>query len=221
MVKIKLDVDEAGLKRAMEKKQKLINRNIKTVLQRLALPDLIDRIMIGFDRLADRADQLPEDPTNPSNWRAEFRSKLEEDLSNTFIVTGNRITVKIGEKDFLGYDPSGSTDPTDPSPLQWMVYYIEGLAGDWAFISPDIYDRFRGSGSFEQLRNRGRFGEGFLISREDFEAEGWDEIIPFDQVRHPFSGFSPLDIFTEALNEWKIRPFIQKAVDAAVQGRKL
>ena len=40
-------------------------------------------------------------------------------------------------------------------------------------------------------------------------------------VKHPFSGFSPLDIFAEALNEFKIRPFIQEAINAAIRGVKV
>jgi len=60
-----------------------------------------------------------------------------------------------------------------------------------------------------------------MISREDFYAEGWNEVVPFESVRHPFSGFAPVDIFTEALHEWRIRPFIQKAIDAAIRGKRL
>ncbi len=60
-----------------------------------------------------------------------------------------------------------------------------------------------------------------MISKEDYSEEGWDKIMPFEAVRHPFSGYSPLDIFTEALNEWKIRPFIEKAISASVKGRRL
>ena len=60
-----------------------------------------------------------------------------------------------------------------------------------------------------------------MISKEQYQYQGWDKVIPFDQVRHPFSGFAPLDIFTEALNEFKIRTFIQKALDAATKGERV
>lgn len=219
MVKLKANIDRAQLKRIIEKKQKLLQENIAAVIRNEAIPHLIDRIMEGFDSLADRADQLPEDPTNPSNWRDEFRTKLQEDLQNTFRISGNRIQIDIGEKRFLGYAEGGENESSDSTPLVWLVYYIEGLAGDWAFIGPDLYERFRGSGTFDETW--GRFGQGFMISKEQYFEEGWNNIVSYESVRHPFSGFSPVDIFNEALNEFRLRPFIQKAIDAATAGRKL
>ncbi len=217
--KIKANVDIGKLKAIFEKKQKLIQRNIAVVLKKEAIPFLIERIMVGFDSLADRANMLPEDPTNPGNWRMEFLTKLEEDLERTFVLAGDRITIRLGDKDFLGYNPSGTIDPDDTEPLHWMVFFIEGLVGDWAFISPENYSRLSGGSTYKP--GWGRFNSGFMISRQDYEEQGWNRIIPFDQVRHPFSGFSPLDIFAEALREFKLRPFIQKAIDASIKGKQL
>ena len=67
----------------------------------------------------------------------------------------------------------------------------------------------------------GRFGEGFLIDRESYERDGWAEIMPFEVARHPFSGYSPFDIFAEALREFQLRPFLKRAIKAAAEGRKL
>jgi len=220
MVKIKGKLDLSKLKRIISNRQKLLEDNIKTVLKTEAIPILIARIMDGYDALSERADQLPEDPTNPSNWRQEFLDLLNRDLQDTFIVSGKRVKVSLGDKKVLGYT-DGESEPTDSTPLIWLVYYIEGLAGDWAFITPDLYDRRKGSGAFAKLEQQGRFGGGFLISKEAFFDEGWDRFAAFDTVRHPFSGFSPLDIFTEAVREFRLRPFIQKAIKAASEGRKL
>ncbi len=217
--KIKANIDISKLKTIFEKRQKLIQRNIVAVLKKEAIPFLIERIMIGFDSLAERANMLPEDPTNPGNWRMEFLNKLEEDLERNFVVAGDRITIRLGDKDFLGYNPAGQIDSDDTEPLHWMVFFIEGLVGDWAFISPENYSRLTGGSKYKT--SWGRFKSGFMISRQDYEEQGWNRTIPFDQVRHPFSGFSPLDIFAEALREFKLRPFVQKAIDAAIQGRKL
>jgi hypothetical protein len=60
-----------------------------------------------------------------------------------------------------------------------------------------------------------------MVSKSEYEEQGWDRVIPFSEVRHPFSGYSPVDIFAEALREFKLRPFVQKAIDAAIQGRRL
>ena len=220
MVKIKAKVDEASLKKAIDDFRGLLNRNIENVILNEAIPHLISLVMVGFDSLSDRADMLPEDPTNPSNWREDFLIKLNQDIHNTFSVNQGRVTFRMGEKSFLGYDPSGKTnDPNDSSPLQWLVYYIEGLAGDWGFMTPNIYEMRRGPGSWESTW--GRFGKGFMISRDKFEEEGWGDFIPFEQIRHPFSGYSPLDIFAEAVREFRLRPFIEKALKAAARGSKL
>jgi hypothetical protein len=216
--KIKAKVDTSKLKTILEKRQKLIQGNIVSILKHEAIPTLITKIMIGYDDLSQRADMLPEDPTNPANWRTEFLTKLQEDLEDTFIVTGSRISVRIGDKDFLGYNPEGSISPDDTQPLHWMVFFLEGLIGDWAFISPEAYKSITGS---DYKAGWGRFASGFMVSREDYQVNGWDRKIPFDQVRHPFSGFSPVDIFAEALREFQLRPFIQRAIDAAMKGKKL
>ena len=220
MVTLKVKIDKSQLKRIIEKKRKLLQTNIKSVLKKEAIPFLISRIMDGFDSLADRANQLPEDPTNPANWRQDFQEMLFNDLQRTFTVSGKTIRINLGDKKVLGYT-EGETDPTNQTPLVWLVYYIEGLAGDWAFITRETYDARKGSGAFAKLASQGRFGAGFLISKEDFFDEGWQRFVAFDSVRHPFSGFSPLDIFTEALNEFRLRPFIDKAIKAAAAGRKL
>lgn len=211
-------IDRAKLKKIVENKQKLIMANIKSVVKNEAIPHLIDLIMVGYDDLSARAAIGPDDPTNPQNWRAEFLAKLRKDLDDTLIVTRDRIVVRLGDKEFLGYNPTGTIDPDDTEPLHWLVFFIEGLAGDWGFVTPDTYQRITRGRYNPQW---GRFSQGFMISREDYEEQGWSQVVPFDQVRHPFSGYAPVDIFREALNEFKIRPFIRKAIDAAVQGRRL
>ena len=216
--KIKANIDVSKLKSTIEKKQKLIQKNIVTVLKRDAIPLLISRVMVGYDRLSDVADQSPEDPTNPANWRAEFLSALEEDLTRTFVVAGDRISIRLGDKQFLGYSGGNTIDPNDTEPLHWMVFFIEGLIDDWAFISPEKFTQITGQ---PYKPGWGRFESGFMVSRGDYEEQGWDKRIPFSEVRHPFSGFAPLDIFAEALREFKLRPFIQKAIDAAIKGRQL
>lgn len=217
-IKTTVKLDSAALKKFIEAKQKLIKDNIVAVLRKEAVPSLIDKIMKGFDKLSERADQLPEDPTNPSNWRQEFLDKLQKDFQENFIIQDNRLIIRVGEKKFLGYDPSGLAPPGEQD-LVWLVYYIEGLAGEWGFLTPDIYDSLRGQGAFQSTW--GRFGKGFLISKEQFDSEGWQTVTSFEAIKHPFSGFSPVDIFQEALDEFNLRPFIKKAIKAASENKKL
>jgi hypothetical protein len=217
--KADLNFDTAKLRSIIKKKQDLLSHNIFTTARSEAIPHLIDLIMDGYDRLSDRMSVMPEDPTHPGNWRTEFKNKLHEELERNLIVSDKGLIVRLGEKEFLGYTENGELgDPTDSTPLVWMVYYIEGLLGEWAFISADVYERFRGK---PLDATAGRFGQGFMISRRAFDEEGWNSVTTFDEVRHPFSGTSPLDIFTEALNEFKMRPFVEKAIKAAEEGRRL
>ena len=129
--KIKINLDVSRLKKIIEKKQKLIQKNIHTILKREAIPLLIAMIMDGYDDLSERAEMGPDDPTNPANWRNEFLLKLEKDLERTFIVTGDRVSVRLGDKDFLGYDPSGKTASQadiDESPIRIIRELLGGHA---------------------------------------------------------------------------------------------
>jgi hypothetical protein len=218
--KTKLTFDNTKLKNIIKGKQDLVNHNINAVVKNEAVPHLIDLIMDGYDRLSDRMSSMPDDPTNPANWRETFKTKLHQDLERNLIVTERGLIIRLGEKDYLGYTPSGELPESNnsPEPLLWMVYYLEGLIGEWAFITPEIYERFRG---IPMDPSFGRFGDGFMLPRHKFEQEGWERVVSFDAVRHPFSSMSPLDIFTEALNEFKMKPFIEKAIKAAKEGRRL
>ena len=218
-VKISAEINMPSLKGFIESTELLIRQNIKSVLRNQAIPHLIDLIMIGYDSLSDIANTGPDDPTNPANWREEFYLKLQKDLEDTFIVTGDNIRVKLGDKAFLGYNESGGISPDDVEPLHWLVFYLEGLIGDWAFITPETYTRVTHGGIYKP--GWGRFEEGFMINREDYEEQGWGRVVPFAQVRHPFSGFAPLDIFSVALDGFKIRHFVGKAIAAAAEGRRI
>jgi hypothetical protein len=215
--KVKVNFDQSKLKKILESRQKLIHGNIVTVVRTEAIPHLIDMIMDGYDGLSDRMSTLPEDPTNPSNWRTAFKTKLDEDLNRNLTVTERGLIIRLGDKEFLGYTDDEQGDPDDTMPLTWLVYYLEGLSGEWAFISRDVYKEKR-----TRVGSKlGRFGDGFMISKDQFEKENWGKYISFEEARHPFSGYAPVDIFTEALNEFRFKPFIEKAIKASKEGRKL
>jgi len=216
--KIKAKVDTTKLKKLIDKKKKLLRKNIATVVETDAIPQLVALVMAGFDGLGDRMSLLPEDPTNPLNWRQEFQDQLHDDLSDTYAVQDGGISFALGKKDALGYTPSEVQESGDTTPLHWLVYYIEGLAGEYAFIPESLYIQLRGKPS---EGSGGKFGAGFMISKDDFFEEGWDKVAEWSALRHPFSSFSPLDIFTEALREFSLRPFIKKAITATADGREL
>ena len=216
--KANIKVDSSKLKKILKSKQDLISSNIQIVVTTQAIPHLIDLVMKGYDSLSQRMNTLPEDPTNPSHWRQEFKASLQRDLEQNLLITSKGLIVRLGNKEFLGYASGNTNDPNDSNPLTWMVFYIEGLVGEWAFISPEVYEKHANKPPDPSW---GRFADGFMISKAQFDADGWSKAVSFEEVRHPFSGFSPLDIFTEALNEFQMKPFIARAIKAAKGGQKL
>lgn len=218
MVRAKVSLDRSKLTKIYDQKKRLIRKNILAVLKKEALPNLVNLIMIGYDTLSERMEILPDDPTNPELWREEFKLLLERELEDTVFIDNDSIRIRMGDKDVLGYTEGELIGPEDDTPLHWLVYYLEGLAGDWAFLSPENYETITGHAYNPEW---GRFHQGFMISREEYTDKGWDKVIPFNELRHPFSGFSPLDIFKVALDEFTLRPFIEKAVTAAAKGQKL
>ena len=217
-LKVKVSMDKARLKEIIARKQKLVLDNVVTVLRQEAGPHLIALIMRGYDKLAEVMSTLPEDPTHPAYWREEFLAQIMSDFEDNFIVQDNRILIRMGDKEFLGYTPGERLDPDDAQPVHWLVFYLEGLVGEWAFISPETYQKITRK---PYNPSWGRFSRGFMISRREYHAKRWNEQVAFTEVRHPFSGFAPLDIFREALSEFDLRPFVQKAMDATSEGRKL
>ena len=89
--KIKMKIDKAGLARIIDRKKRLLHKNINSVVRQEVIPHLITLVMVGYDGLSERMDMLPEDPTNPANWREEFREQLATDLSDTYRVEGDKI----------------------------------------------------------------------------------------------------------------------------------
>ena len=226
-IKLELSKDQKALvERILQAKLKLINDNVEAVIKKEAIPHLIDLVMQGYDKLSERMEMLgPEDPTNPANWRDIFKAKLEKDAEDTFFFdkSSGLLKVNLGERSFLGY--SDDPDTSSTSPLVWMVYYLEGLTGSWAWITADTYEQVfaETGGTFDPQWGRFKNAPGFMLSGGEFfdRRNPWRSKLTWTEVRHPFSAFSPLDIFAEALNEFNIRPFIDKALKAALAGKKL
>lgn len=217
-IKVKATVDRDKVKKIIAKKRKLLHQNIEAVIRNDAIPYLIALVMKGYDELSERMEGMQEDdPTNPANWREEFIELLREDFEDNFLYQDNKIIIRMGDKNILGYT-GGEQDPGDDQPIHWLVFYLKGLVGEWAFISPGVYERITGR---KYKPHWGKFGEGFMISRKAYYGKGWNRVMAFEEVRHPFSGFAPLDIFREAVNEFKLSTFVKRAVTATAEGRKI
>ena len=226
-IKVKLELSKtqkALVEKIVAAKMKLVENNIEAVIRKEAIPHLIDLVMKGYDNLSDRMDTLPhDDPTNPANWRDVFKAKLEQEAVETFVYdrSSGIMKVNLGEKSFLGYGETPDTQ--SDTPLIWMVYYLEGLAGSWGWVTKELWQQVFPGGKWDPKWGRFSSAQGFMLSGGDFfdRKNPWREKVTWSEIRHPFSAFSPLDIFAEALNEFKIKPFIDKAIKAALAGKRL
>lgn len=226
-IKIKLELtpqQKELAERIIQAKLKLVKDNIKNVMKKEAIPHLIDLIMKGYDFLGERMEELPiEDPTNPANWRSVFKAKLEEEAEETFTFdrVSGRIKVKLGERSFLGY--GSEEDTSSDTPLVWMVYYLEGLVGSYGWVTKDLWKQVFPDGNWDPTWGRFQSSPGFMLRGGEFfdRSNPWRKKITWSEIRHPFSAYSPLDIFAEALNEFNIRPFIDRAIKAALAGKKI
>lgn len=217
-VKVNFTLDQASQKKLSNLlDKKLLSKNISYVMREIIGRKYIEEIMIEFDEFSLYFEE--EDPASPEHWRSDFQESLLRDLHNFSEGTTNKISISLGDKAFFGYD-EGNLDPRDNTPLVWFVFYFEGLAGEYAFISESLF--FEKKGLRADLSKYGRFGKGFMLSKDDYEIEGWDQLTPFDQVKFPFSGSRPADIFREAWNKVELNQAdFKKAVIATLEGKTL
>jgi len=220
--RFKLTVDKPKLDSLILKKKRLIQKNIKNVVQKEVIPHVVDLIMVEYDELSEIAEQGvgQDDPSRPSEWRMVFKQHLLDSAYDSFKSKRNVLEVGIGERAYLG-DFGFFIDKEDAEPLHWMVFFLEGLVGEFALITPQTYAQLKPHAPFND--EWGRFADEpvFMMERKSYFAQGFNEIIPWDQVRHPFSGVRPPDIFATALSKLNMRPFIKKAIKAAIQGKEI
>jgi hypothetical protein len=175
--------------------QRVFIRNLREVVKREIGPKLVAKIMEKFDEFVSNFSSIygksEEDPTFPGNWRTELENKLLTEIEENVRIDGNNITLRLGDKSFLGYDIDA---PRSDEPIIWLVYYLEGLAGEYAFIDEQVFKDKKGE--YIDLSRYGRFGRGFLIHKDEFFSEGWNEYVSFEEARFPST--VPDDFFSTA-----------------------
>lgn len=204
--------------------ERIFMDNIRSLVVNEIGPKFVSVIMEKFDEFVNNFSSAygksEEDPTFPGKWREHLEEKLLSEVEQNIIVEGNRITLDLGEKSFLGYDVDS---PRSDEPIIWLVYYLEGLAGEYAFIDEQTFIDKKGSN--RDISRYGRFGHGFLIHMDDFFREGWNEYVSFEEARFPAS--VPDDFFETAAGafseemETMMRDSVTKAFIAALQKRKV
>jgi hypothetical protein len=220
--RIKINLDKPKLDSLILKKKRLIQRNVKNIVLKEVIPHVVDLVMVEYDELSQLAEEGVghDDPSRPSEWRAIFRAHLLESANDSFKSKRNVIEVGMGDRAFLG-DLGTFVDDEDAEPLHWMVFFLEGLVGEFALITPKTYAKLKPNKEFDDSWGRFEDKPVFMIERKAYFKQGFNEIISWDLVRHPFSGVRPPDIFATALAKLNMRPFIKKAIKAAIEGKEI
>lgn len=195
---------------------RLFKKHLKSIIKAEAGPALINKVLEQYE-LELYGIAADTDPTAPEHWIDEFTELLYADLEETIKTTSKGITFGLGDEEALGY-LSRPLSSESQDVLKTFSFILEGNIGEYAWITPELYESYRGPGSWDE--DWGRFGAGFLMSREEFEKEGWDQVVSFEAVRFGFSGEQPKDIFFNAYAgfDWSI--YIVKAVEQATKELK-
>lgn len=197
-----------------------LKKEILSVFKQEVAPLIKSTFMEVYDRVANEATSREgpairgKDPLSLRNVRHLFEAQVDRELAEIHFE-GDALVVSIMNKKALSFGQSESRDGP-PVSADVLHFYIEGVAGDFAFITREQKERksalFGGDN-----RRIGRVGGGFMISREDYKEEEWQKItnLPFEAVRHPVSGFRPVDDFERAISKVKVIQHVTKAVEQA------
>lgn len=184
-------------------KRHLLKSIVKAVRVKIAL-HLINQVMDNFNVGLVGKVSL-EDVSAPEHFSEEFTKSLAESIETSLVSTPEGVHFSFGNKEALGY--SGQVN----SPLQTMVFLLEGILGEYAFISPTVFKlRRKSSGS-----SMGRWDHGFLITKNAFLKEGWGKVISWGKARWGFSNTGPINIFE--IDQTFIAEEINNAIKRAVE----
>ena len=172
---------------------------------------VLSAFMAEFAKLSSRSPA--DDPTNVKNHLPFIKSHITDTWNESLVVTEDgTISVGIGKDDVFGFDNDKSKLKHHPVPVAWLVYLIRGIAGRYAFISPETYQRMHKHAMPPQY-----YG-GFMINEKTFIAEGWDiEVGSFDQYVHPASGAPPIPFFHNVLGTIDMRHLVDQAIKSAME----
>ena len=185
-----------------------------------ARDEIRDLYLATYDKLASREENEAGsaikgvDPLSLKNLRPVFQRQIETELANAK-VSPSGIVINLMNKSLLGY--AGDT-PTGPvQTVDILAFYLEGVQGEHAFITPKQYKEGRGDSSRGNFG--GRVGGGFMMDRKHYEREAWEKItgVPFSAVRHPISNQSAFKEFDTLAKKINFKKYIDIAIQQANQ----
>jgi hypothetical protein len=161
---------------------------IEKIIRENAPKAITDKLMQKFeDEIIPFEDA--DDPARPSLCKDEFRTFLEETISENLSVTittgGSDIKIGIGDANKLGMSAELDENTTDCIKIIGTI--LSGIAGNYVLVTLDMNE-----GDPE-----GRFGKAFLVAENQYRLEapskGWDPNKP----RWKFSNFPGVPDFFE------------------------
>lgn len=223
----------AELKRASVVLNRRVLTSLRAVIKAEVIPAIVGNIMSAYDsEMAGRAPAGDKASPQEPIAREAFEKIVRTSLSNTLTRAGSGVSVSAGNIDELKLNLEGSaaglqahleTVSRNPWVLDWLIFYLEGFGGEFAFISQDTYSRLVKAGavipkSDSDFRKWGWYQAGFMISKSAYEARGFGKIVPFATVRHPQSGIRPARIFERAMDGIDMKAVFAKALRVALGG---
>jgi hypothetical protein len=166
------------------KLKKLLVKNIINAVKTDISQALIKRIMSQFQvGLIGKVDL--SDPAAPEHFENDFLEILTETVNSSMVVTQDSVSFSLRDNSKLGYDGDISR------PVDTMVFLLEGILGEYAFLTPKMY----GKHMHKRGKPIGRWGKGALMMKERFFEDGWDKTFSWSEVRWGFSNTGPINIF--------------------------
>lgn len=165
-------------------------------------------ILIGIEDRGMGPLARAEDPTSLSRFRSTFSSQVDRDVKN-IRFEGDTVTINVGNLEEWGL--AGNREGSDHE-LYFLSYYIEGVIGEHGFLPVEIHNL-----GHSERDGGGKFGEGFMISKENYIGEKWEEKtgVPFSDIKHAVSGQPPFIGFNTTAENFDWSPYICKAIQRA------
>jgi hypothetical protein len=191
-----------------------------SVFREVAAQEIKNVFMDVYDELAatEESEFGPairgKDPLSLKKVRPLFEAQLDSELVN-LRIEGDQIVIQLMDLSKLS---SSESREGPPQTVDYLGFYILGVTGEFAFITPEQYEN-RGRRSSNPL---GRVGGGFLMPRDRYKRELWQEVtgFSFEQVRHPISGQRPFDGFERAPERIDFGKYIKLALEETMKAIK-
>jgi hypothetical protein len=220
---------EAVFKKIEEDLRKRANTEYKKLVFGELGSRIVENLMEAYDRIAKSFD-TESDPAFPA-W-SEARDVFEDSIVNSLIESSKFVNgvmkFSTGDMIELGYNLDGGgrtkrleTKNVKPSsPLYWLIFYLEGIAGEYYFITEEFFERLVRYGrkppeSMAKFKSWGWYGKGFLIPANEYRARGFDQLPGSTHTLHPFSNTSPNELFEFALDGIDMKHYFGLAMERA------